>query len=135
MRGYPVALEGAQKLKEISYVHAEAYPSSELKHGPLALDRARPADRRDRARRRAAGQEPLDASSRSAPATAACIARRPPLAGRPGRPRDPRRRAAQPELDPILLGIPLQLLAYHAAVALGRDVDQPRNLAKSVTVE
>ena len=72
VRGYPVAREGAQKLKEISYLHAEAYPASELKHGPLALIGPDAADRGDRPRRRAAGPEPRRRWARSAPAAAGC---------------------------------------------------------------
>jgi glutamine---fructose-6-phosphate transaminase (isomerizing) len=131
--GYPIACEGAQKLKEIAYIHAEAYPTSELKHGPLAL----------------VGPEmptvmvlPDDHLREKNLSSAAEIFARqgPVITVGPGRAEDgvsdhltvPRN---EPELDPILLGIPLQLFAYHAAVALGVDVDQPRNLAKSVTVE
>jgi glutamine---fructose-6-phosphate transaminase (isomerizing) len=133
--GYPVAQEGAQKLKEVSYVHAEAYPAAELKHGPLALvssdvptvmvlpddpllDKNLATVEEIRARRGpviAVTDAALEADDRFAAVL-----------------RVPR---SQPELAPILLGIPLQLLAYHAALALGRDVDRPRNLAKSVTVE
>jgi glutamine---fructose-6-phosphate transaminase (isomerizing) len=132
--GYPIAQEGALKLKEVSYQHAEAYPASELKHGPLALIDADtpcvmvlPRDElwaknlgtleEIRARRGPlyvvgpAGELPL------------------PVAGRIDV------APAEPELDPILLNIPLQLLAYHVALARGTDIDQPRNLAKSVTVE
>ena len=134
VRGWPIAREGAQKLKEVSYLHAEAYPASELKHGPLALvgpdlptvavvpdDELRDKNistlgevKARRGRILAVGHGTLD------------------------------RRLAddmvevpknEPELDPILLSVPLQLLAYHAAVTLGNDVDKPRNLAKSVTVE
>ncbi|MGW6913071.1 glutamine--fructose-6-phosphate transaminase (isomerizing) [Kitasatospora sp. NPDC054939] len=133
-RGYPVAREGAQKLKEISYVHAEAYPASELKHGPLALISPElptvalvPDD------------ELLDKN----------LTTLGEIKARSGRViavghRRPEAKLAdhailvpknEPELDPLLLNIPLQLLAYHAAVALKRDVDKPRNLAKSVTVE
>jgi glutamine---fructose-6-phosphate transaminase (isomerizing) len=133
VRGYPVALEGAQKLKEVSYVHAEAYPAAELKHGPLALvspelptvavvpddellvkNRSSLEQIRSRGGRVVAvAHHPLDGLADDVMLV-------------------PR---SEPELDPVLLGLPLQLLAYHAAVALGRDVDQPRNLAKSVTVE
>jgi glucosamine--fructose-6-phosphate aminotransferase (isomerizing) len=130
--GYPVALEGAQKLKEISYVHAEAYPASELKHGPLALispevpsfvvlpdDALRDKNQSTVEQIRARGGPVVTVGHRAHPdADASLIV-----------PKN------EPELDPILLGIPLQLVAYHAALALGRDVDQPRNLAKSVTVE
>jgi glucosamine--fructose-6-phosphate aminotransferase (isomerizing) len=136
--GYAVALEGAQKLKEVSYVHAEAYPAAELKHGPLAL----------------VGPEvptvvvlPDDhLLEKNLSSVEEIRARRGPViavtdAGADAVPDDDRFVAvirvprAEPELAPVLLGIPLQLLAYHAAVALGRDVDRPRNLAKSVTVE
>jgi len=133
--GYPVAQEGAQKLKEVSYVHAEAYPAAELKHGPLALvgpevptvvvlpddallDKNLSTVEEIRARRGpviAVTDAPLDADDRFAAVLQV-----------------PR---SAPELAPVLLGIPLQLLAYHAALALGRDIDRPRNLAKSVTVE
>jgi glucosamine--fructose-6-phosphate aminotransferase (isomerizing) len=134
--GFPVALEGAQKLKEVSYIHAEAYPASELKHGPLALISPEtptimvlPQD---------------DLYEKSLSSLEEIRARRGPVIAltHPG---DERLRGkvddvilvppTEPELNPVLMTIPLQLLAYHAAVALGRDVDQPRNLAKSVTVE
>ena len=134
VRGFPVALEGAQKLKEISYVHAEAYPASELKHGPLALITP------ELPTVAVVPHDHMLEKNRSALQQVAARGGRLVVVGHehPGEgmaddvlvvPR------SEPELDPILLGIPLQLLAYHAAVALGRDVDQPRNLAKSVTVE
>ncbi|MFI6453307.1 glutamine--fructose-6-phosphate transaminase (isomerizing) [Streptosporangium amethystogenes] len=134
VRGYPVAREGAQKLKEISYVHAEAYPASELKHGPLALigpdmptvaivpdDELLDKNLTTLGEIRARGGRVLMVGHRRADPKLAddCVV-------------VPRN---ETELDPILLSIPLQLFAYHAAVALGRDVDKPRNLAKSVTVE
>ena len=132
VRGFPIALEGAQKLKEISYVHAEAYPASELKHGPLALidgdmptiaivpdDHLLEKNRSTLQQIKARGGPLITVGHRSFEEADDCIV-------------VPK---VTPELDPILLGIPLQLLAYHAAIALGRDVDQPRNLAKSVTVE
>jgi len=134
-RGFPVAREGAQKFKEISYRHAEAYQTSELKHGPLALispDVPTVAITPD--------DELLD---RNIGALQEIAARSGPLyvVTHP-RVEIPDLAAAEivvpknePELDPILLTIPLQLLAYHASVALGHDVDKPRNLAKSVTVE
>ena len=134
VRGFPVALEGAQKLKEISYVHAEAYPASELKHGPLALITP------DLPTVAVVPDDHMLQKNRSALQQVAARGGRLVFVGHSD-PGDgladdvmlvPR---SEPELDPILLGIPLQLLAYHAAVALGRDVDQPRNLAKSVTVE
>lgn len=133
-RGWPVAREGAQKLKEISYVHAEAYPSAELKHGPLALISPEmptvaivPDD---------------DLLDKNTSTLSEIKARKGPVIAVAHRelPSDLADRTivvprAEPELDPILLSIPLQILAYHAAVALDRDVDKPRNLAKSVTVE
>jgi glucosamine--fructose-6-phosphate aminotransferase (isomerizing) len=135
VRGFPVAREGAQKFKEISYRHAEAYQTSELKHGPLALISEElptvailPAD---------------ELTDRNLGAMQQIVARRGPLVAitHPGVdvgeldvpsivvPKNER------ELDPILLTVPLQLMAYHAALALGHDIDKPRNLAKSVTVE
>ena len=133
---YPIALEGALKLKEISYIHAEAYAAGELKHGPLALVDAdmpvvaiAPHDRlleklnsnlqEVRAR---GGELYVIADSESAVSRAPGIhlIRLPKNLG---------------ALSPILHAVPLQLLAYHAALARGTDVDKPRNLAKSVTVE
>nr|WP_062341666.1 glutamine--fructose-6-phosphate transaminase (isomerizing) [Herbidospora sakaeratensis] len=132
VRGYPVAREGAQKLKEVSYVHAEAYPASELKHGPLALigpemptvaivpdDEMLDKNLTTLGEIRARSGRILMVGHRETDQADDCIV-------------IPKN---QHELDPILLSIPLQLFAYHAAVALGRDVDRPRNLAKSVTVE
>jgi glucosamine--fructose-6-phosphate aminotransferase (isomerizing) len=134
VRGWPVAREGAQKLKEVSYLHAEAYPASELKHGPLAL----------------VGPElPTVAIVPDDELLDKNLATLGEIKARRGRVllvghSDPGGELAdnvlalpknEPELDPILLSVPLQLLAYHAAVALGNDVDRPRNLAKSVTVE
>jgi len=135
VRGYPVAREGAQKFKEISYRHAEAYQTSELKHGPLALISPDvptvalvPAD---------------ELTERNVAALHEIAARSGPLVvvtheGVDLGEVDVRRIVVprnEPELDPILLTIPLQLLAYHAAQHLGHDIDKPRNLAKSVTVE
>lgn len=135
VRGFPVAREGAQKFKEISYRHAEAYQTSELKHGPLALiDPEVPT----------VALVPSDElTERNVGALHEIDARQGPLVvithaevdlGEIGARRIvvPRN---EPELDPILLTIPLQLLAYHAAQHLGHDIDKPRNLAKSVTVE
>ena len=134
VRGWPVAREGAQKLKEISYVHAEGYQAGELKHGPLALINASmpsvvivPAD--DLLAKnistieqiKARGGPIIAVSSVDLPAGLADAVIRVPR--------------GEPELDPLLLNIPLQLLAYHVAAKLGRDIDKPRNLAKSVTVE
>jgi glucosamine--fructose-6-phosphate aminotransferase (isomerizing) len=134
VRGWPVAREGAQKLKEISYVHAEAYQAGELKHGPLALIQSDmpsvvviPSD--DLIAKNISTIEQIKA--RGGPVIAVTSAGIPEgLAD--ATIRLPR---AEPELEPILFNIPLQLLAYHAAAKLGRDIDKPRNLAKSVTVE
>jgi glucosamine--fructose-6-phosphate aminotransferase (isomerizing) len=133
---YPVALEGALKLKEISYIHAEAYPAGELKHGPLALVDAAmpvvtvaPADdlleklKSNMQEVRARGGQLYvfaDADTRIEPGPGIHVIRLPEHYG---------------ALSPILHVVPLQLLAYHTAVARGTDVDKPRNLAKSVTVE
>ncbi len=133
---YPIALEGALKLKEISYIHAEAYPAGELKHGPLALVTAEmpvvtvaPNDalleklKSNMQEVRARGGELLvfaDAGSRIESAEGLQVIRMPEHYG---------------PLSPILHVVPLQLLAYHTACARGTDVDKPRNLAKSVTVE
>jgi glucosamine--fructose-6-phosphate aminotransferase (isomerizing) len=134
VRGFPVAREGAQKLKEVSYLHAEAYPASELKHGPLALVSPElptvaivPDD---------------DLFDKNLSTLGEIRARRGPVLAVGHTELDPKLADHQvrlpknePELDPILLSVPLQMLAYHAAVVLGNDVDKPRNLAKSVTVE
>ena len=133
---YPIALEGALKLKEISYIHAEAYPAGELKHGPLALVTAEmpvvtvaPNDalleklKSNLQEVRARGGELFvfaDADTRIDSAEGIHVIRMPEHYG---------------ALSPILHVIPLQLLAYHTACARGTDVDKPRNLAKSVTVE
>jgi glucosamine--fructose-6-phosphate aminotransferase (isomerizing) len=134
VRGWPVAREGAQKLKEVSYVHAEAYQAAELKHGPLALINSSmpsvvivPAD--DLVSKNISTIEQIKA--RGGPVIAVTSADLP--AGLADAViRVPR---AEPELEPLLLNVPLQLLAYHVAAKLGRDIDKPRNLAKSVTVE
>jgi len=133
---YPIALEGALKLKEISYVHAEAYPAGELKHGPLALVTQEmpvvtvaPNDvlleklKSNMQEVRARGGELYvlaDADTRIAAQEGMHVIRLPEHYG---------------VLSPILHVVPLQLLAYHTALARGTDVDKPRNLAKSVTVE
>ncbi len=133
---YPVACEGALKLKEISYIHAEAYPAGELKHGPLALVTAdmpvvavAPNDalldklKSNLQEVRARGgvlYVLADAHTRIEPSEGVHVIRMPEHYGL---------------LSPMLHTLPLQLLAYHTAVALGTDVDKPRNLAKSVTVE
>jgi glucosamine--fructose-6-phosphate aminotransferase (isomerizing) len=138
---YPIALEGALKLKEISYIHAEGYPAGEMKHGPIALiDEDLPvvavaAD--DGVFEKALGniQEAKARGARIIAVTNASKARA--FDGL----LDPKRDVvltvpdAHPLLLPVLLVVPLQLLAYHVAICRGADVDQPRNLAKSVTVE
>lgn len=134
---YPLALEGALKLKEISYIHAEAYAAGELKHGPIALiDEDLPviviaphdalyektvSNMQEVAAR---GGRIILISDREGLHEAGLK----PLAGIELPKMNPR-------FAPIVYSVPVQLLAYHAAVALGKDVDQPRNLAKSVTVE
>ena len=133
---YPVAMEGALKLKEISYIHAEAYPAGELKHGPLALvDEAMPVIavapndalleklKSNLEEVRARGGELYVFADREAAMRAS---ERVHVITVP---------AAGCHVSPIIFTIPLQLLAYHVAVLKGTDVDQPRNLAKSVTVE
>ncbi len=134
---YPLALEGALKLKEISYIHAEAYASGELKHGPIALiDKTVPvvvmAPRDGLFEKTVSNMhEVMARGGRVCLVTDAAGAE---LAGS-----EVWRTILMPEVDevfaPILYALPAQLLAYHAAVAKGTDVDQPRNLAKSVTVE
>jgi glucosamine--fructose-6-phosphate aminotransferase (isomerizing) len=133
---YPIALEGALKLKEISYIHAEAYPAGELKHGPLALvteempvvtvapndtliEKLKSNMQEVRAR---GGQLYVfaDSDSQIMSSDGIHVIRMPEHYG---------------ELSPILHVVPLQMLAYHTALARGTDVDKPRNLAKSVTVE
>ncbi|WP_328386686.1 glutamine--fructose-6-phosphate transaminase (isomerizing) [Streptomyces sp. NBC_00400] len=132
VRGYPVAREASLKLKEVSYIHAEAYPASELKHGPLALiEPAMPTvaivpDDDLLEKNRAALEE---IKARSGRILAVAHQEQEKADHTIIVPKN------EPELDPILMGIPLQLLAYHTALALGRDIDKPRNLAKSVTVE
>lgn len=133
---YPIALEGALKLKEISYIHAEAYPAGELKHGPLALvDENMPVVviapndvllekvKSNMQEVRARGGELFvfaDADSHFSDSDGVHVIRTPRHVG---------------VLSPIVHSIPVQLLAYHVALTRGTDVDKPRNLAKSVTVE
>jgi len=135
--GYPIALEGALKLKEISYIHAEGYAAGEMKHGPIALiDEAVPVIVI------APSDELFDKTASNMQEVIARGGRVIFLSDGPGIKRLGRSAAATvelPEVDPfvapILYTIPVQLLAYHTAVIKGTDVDQPRNLAKSVTVE
>jgi glucosamine--fructose-6-phosphate aminotransferase (isomerizing) len=133
---FPVAMEGALKLKEISYIHAEAYPAGELKHGPLALvDASMPVVavapnntlleklKSNLQEVRARGGELIvfaDAKVGMISSPGVMVL---PVA------------PTQDSISPIVFSIPLQLLAYHVAVLKGTDIDQPRNLAKSVTVE
>lgn len=133
--GFPIAMEGALKLKEISYLHAEAYPASELKHGPLALISPETPTivvmpRDDLFAKNVSTIEEIRARSGpvyvvTQPGDALPVATH-------GVIEVPK---SEPEFDPLLLNIPLQLLAYHVALAKDRNIDQPRNLAKSVTVE
>ena len=133
---YPVALEGALKLKEISYIHAEGYPAAEMKHGPIALiDTEMPVVviatrnvlyekvisniQEIKSRRGKVIALVTEGDTDIASLADECIALPPALEC----------------LEPLITTIPLQLLAYHIAVCKGKDVDQPRNLAKSVTVE
>jgi glucosamine--fructose-6-phosphate aminotransferase (isomerizing) len=133
---YPIAMEGALKLKEISYIHAEAYPAGELKHGPLALiDADMPvitvapnnslleklkSNIQEVSARGGQLIVFMDETLASANDAAVQIVKVPQV---------------ENEISPIVYTIPLQLLSYHVAVLKGTDVDQPRNLAKSVTVE
>jgi glucosamine--fructose-6-phosphate aminotransferase (isomerizing) len=133
---YPVALEGALKLKEISYIHAEGYPAGEMKHGPIALiDENCPTvvvlPRNELYEKVLNNLEEVKARDGKviavvnyADTEAEKLAD--DLLYVP---------ESNPFLNPILMTVPLQLLAYHVAVIKGTDVDQPRNLAKSVTVE
>ena len=133
---YPVALEGALKLKEISYIHAEGYPAAEMKHGPIAL-----IDE----------EMPVVMIATQSPLYEKLMSNLQEIKARHGRvialvsEGDEKLKELADEyieipktkecLEPLLTTIPLQLLAYHIAVCKGKDVDQPRNLAKSVTVE
>ncbi|NKD76178.1 glutamine--fructose-6-phosphate transaminase (isomerizing) [Haematospirillum sp. H1815] len=134
---YPIALEGALKLKEISYIHAEGYAAGEMKHGPIAL-----IDDKVPVVVIAPGDELLDKTISNVQETVARGGRVIVFSDARGvaRMRDSAVHAViLPEVDPfvapILYALPVQLLAYHVAVLKGTDVDQPRNLAKSVTVE
>jgi glucosamine--fructose-6-phosphate aminotransferase (isomerizing) len=133
---FPIALEGALKLKEISYIHAEGYPAGEMKHGPIALiDENLPvvviATRNAILDKVAANMEEVHA--RGGRVVAITDHENPDLSAKAEKVfRIP---SIDDDLMPVLTTIPLQLLAYHIAVLKGTDVDQPRNLAKSVTVE
>jgi glutamine---fructose-6-phosphate transaminase (isomerizing) len=133
---YPIALEGALKLKEISYIHAEGYPAGELKHGPIALlDAAMPviALMPNDAHRERTLSNLQEAAARDAPIIALVEEGDHALDGVAESVLELPK--VHPDLAPILYSVPLQLLAYHIAVLRGCDVDRPRNLAKSVTVE
>lgn len=133
---YPIALEGALKLKEISYIHAEGYPAGEMKHGPIAL---------------IDGNMPVVALAPRDGTFEKMLSNMSEVKARDGRliavahDDDPALRSLadfviqmphlSTYLDPVVMAVPMQLLAYHVAVRRGCDVDQPRNLAKSVTVE
>ena len=133
---YPIALEGALKLKELSYIHAEGYPAGEMKHGPIALiDDTMPVvalTPRDSSYDRMMGTVE-EVRARDGRIIALAHEGDREIGARASRVMTVP--AAAELLSPILMALPLQLLAYHVAVRLGRDVDQPRNLAKSVTVE
>jgi glucosamine--fructose-6-phosphate aminotransferase (isomerizing) len=134
---YPIALEGALKLKELSYIHAEGYAAGEMKHGPIALiDEAMPVIVL------APSDELFDKTASNLEEAAARGGRVILISDRAGIARLGAKAAltielpaSDPFVAPILAAVPVQLLAYHAAVIKGTDVDQPRNLAKSVTVE
>lgn len=133
---YPVAMEGALKLKEISYIHAEAYPAGELKHGPLALvDNDMPvvviAPKNDLIDKLKSNMQEVRARAGVLYVFADHHAEVKPDAGLKVFPMT----SVADEIAPIVYTVPLQLLSYHVAVIKGTDVDQPRNLAKSVTVE
>lgn len=135
---YPIALEGALKLKEISYIHAEGYPAGEMKHGPIALiDEKMPVVvimQRDALMFDKTLSNYKEVEARGARVIVVTDAADDRLAGVQAESiiRVP---FVSNELSPLLLNVPLQLLAYHVAVMNGTDVDLPRNLAKSVTVE
>ncbi len=137
---YPIALEGALKLKEISYIHAEGYPAGEMKHGPIALiDEQMPVVAlapRDHVFEKMIGNL-HEAKARGSTVIAFTDGDRDPIVQMldPVQDHVVTIPATHPLLTPVLMVVPLQLLAYHIAVRRGCDVDQPRNLAKSVTVE
>jgi glucosamine--fructose-6-phosphate aminotransferase (isomerizing) len=141
-RHYPIALEGALKLKEISYIHAEAYPAGELKHGPLALvDAEMPvvvvAPNDEMLEKLKANMQEVsarggqlyvladDGGSSVASSDGVHVLQMP----------EPYGFKVRGLLSPVLHGVALQLLSYHVTLVKGADVDKPRNLAKSVTIE
>jgi len=134
---FPIALEGALKLKEISYIHAEAYPAGEMKHGPIALiDEGTPVVF---LLSRGVAYEKVLANMEEVKARNGYVIAVTDASGEPALERVADAVLPVPEVEgvsrPILFTLPLQLLAYHTAVYRGTDVDQPRNLAKTVTVE
>jgi glucosamine--fructose-6-phosphate aminotransferase (isomerizing) len=135
---YPIALEGALKLKEISYIHAEGYPAGEMKHGPIALiDEQMPVVAiapHDHVFEKMIGNV-QEAKARGGSVVALTTDERLREVLDPAQDVLIRIPQAHPLLTPVLMVVPLQLLAYHIAIRRGCDVDQPRNLAKSVTVE
>ena len=133
---YPLALEGALKLKEISYIHAEGYAAGELKHGPIALidenvpvivvapeDELFEKTVSNMQEVAARGGKIILVSDAAAQQAGCALEAHIPVP------------KVHPFANPLLYAVPVQLLAYHTAVFMGTDVDQPRNLAKSVTVE
>jgi len=133
---YPIAMEGALKLKEISYIHAEAYPAGELKHGPLALIDAEMPVVAVAPNNRLLEKLKSNLEEVHARGGQLYVFTAQPAALAPSRGVEVIRcPLGESVTDPIAFTIPLQLLAYHVAVLKGTDVDQPRNLAKSVTVE
>ena len=135
-KNFPIALEGALKLKEISYIHAEGYPAGEMKHGPIALiDENVPVvvlvPKGSAYEKTVSNMEEVIA--RSGRVIAVCSTGEEEIRSRVETTIEIPH--LDEDLDPLLLSVPLQLLAYHIAVLKGTDVDQPRNLAKSVTVE
>jgi len=135
-KNFPIALEGALKLKEISYIHAEGYPAGEMKHGPIALiDEDVPVvvlvPRNSAYDKTLSNMEEVIA--RGGRVIALCSEGDEEIRGRVADTLEIPN--LDEDLDPLLLSVPLQLLAYHISVLKGTDVDQPRNLAKSVTVE
>jgi glucosamine--fructose-6-phosphate aminotransferase (isomerizing) len=134
---FPIALEGALKLKEISYIHAEGYAAGELKHGPIAL-----IDEHVPVIVIAPRDELFDKTMSNMEEVAARGGKIVLLTDEEGHKAGKNKTfreiivpQAHPFISPLLYAVPVQLLAYHAAVFMGTDVDQPRNLAKSVTVE
>ena len=137
---YPVALEGALKLKEISYIHAEGYPAAEMKHGPIALVDENTPTRLSACRAGTVFDKVMsnleEVKARGGPVIAvASEGDEETSRVRARRTMSSTCRTCAEFLQPLVSVVPLQLLAYHVALLRGCDVDKPRNLAKSVTVE